>query len=209
MSSSKRQSGHGNARAKNRVRIIGGAWRSRLIEFPDSPGLRPTPDRGRETLFNWLGQSLAGKRCLDRFAGIGVLAFEAASRGATSVVMIESAKSVVEALRQNQLRLAATQCQIVAQDAVKTLGNLPGKFDIVFIDPPFTTDLMPMILGMVGSRLTENGLVYAEWRESLAGVIAEYPDQGWRVQRQGKAGAVHFALLSKEQIPSTSDEVAS
>lgn len=195
-------------RSRNRVRIIGGNWRSRIIDFPDSPGLRPTPDRVRETLFNWLGQSLAGKRCLDLFAGSGVLGFEAASRGAASVIMVESAKEVVAALRRNQLLLAAGQCQILAKDAVKAIDTLAGKFDVVFIDPPFSTELMPAILAKLGDRLDQYGCVYAEWRQPLGEVIAKIPQDGWKVMRHGQAGAVHFALLSKEQNQSISGEVA-
>jgi 16S rRNA (guanine966-N2)-methyltransferase len=197
-----------NSRSQNRIRIIGGLWRSRIIEFPDVLGLRPTPDRVRETLFNWLGQNMAETHCLDLFAGSGVLGFEAASRGAHSVTLVESARPAIEALRRNQERLGASQCQIIAQDAIKVLEILNGKFDVIFIDPPFSSDYMPAVLSKLGGCLNPGGRVYAEWREPLAKVVAQFPGNGWTVLRSGQAGAVHFALLSQAEIPPISNEVA-
>jgi len=202
------QANSSNSRSQNRVRIIGGLWRSRIIEFPDVPGLRPTPDRVRETLFNWLGQTMVEKHCLDLFAGSGVLGFEAASRGAHSVTLVESAHSAIEALRRNQERLGASQCQVIAQDAIKMLEILNGKFDVIFIDPPFSSDYMPAVLSKLGDCMNPGGRVYAEWREPLVKVIAQFPGSGWTVLRAGQAGAVHFALLSRAEIPSIPNEVA-
>ena len=195
-------------RGQNRVRIIGGMWRSRMIEFPDLPGLRPTPDRVRETLFNWLGQTMMEKRCLDLFAGSGALGFEAASRGASSVTMIESARPAIDALRRNRERLGANQCQIVAQDVIKTLNVLKDTFDVIFVDPPFSSDFLPAMLPKLVDCLSPGGMVYAEWREPLSDAITQLPGNQWKVLRAGQAGAVFFALLSQDEISSTSNEVA-
>ena len=116
---------------------MGGAWRSRLIAVPSRPGLRPTPDRVRETLFNWLGQDLAGMQCLDLFAGSGALGFEAASRGAARVVMVECDRSALAALRATRTALNAAQVEIVAGDASAFLAASNERFDLVFLDPPF------------------------------------------------------------------------
>lgn len=194
-------------RGQNRVRIIGGMWRSRMIEFPDLPGLRPTPDRVRETLFNWLGQTMMEKRCLDLFAGSGALGFEAASRGASSVTMIESARPAIDALRRNREHLGANQCQIVAQDVIKTLNVLKDTFDIIFVDPPFSSDFLPAMLPKLVDCLNPGGMVYAEWREPLSDAITQLPGNQWKVLRSGHAGAVFFALLSQDEISSTSNEV--
>ena len=196
-------------RGQNRVRIIGGMWRSRIIEFPDLPGLRPTPDRVRETLFNWLGQTMTQKRCLDLFAGSGALGFEAASRGASSVTMVESARPAIYALRRNRERLGANQCQIIAQDAVKTLDVLKDAFDVIFVDPPFSSDFLPAMLPKLVDCLGSGGMVYAEWREPLSDVVARLPGNPWKVLRSGQAGAAYFALLSREEFPSTLNEAAS
>lgn len=179
----------------NRIRIIGGAWRSRVIEFADADGLRPTANRARETLFNWLGQTLHGKRCLDLFSGSGALGFEAASRGATEVVMLEVNRAAVEALKANQQKLDATSCRVVAVDALKFLGTAHEKFDIVFVDPPFTSGLMASVMKKLAPHLASDGVVYAEWAAPIAEVIASLPDAQWEIVKQGKAGAVHFALL--------------
>jgi 16S rRNA (guanine966-N2)-methyltransferase len=179
----------------NRVRIIGGTWRSRVIEFPDADGLRPTANRVRETLFNWLGQTLQGKRCLDLFSGSGALGFEAASRGATETVMLENHRDALDALKENRQKLAATSCRVVATDALKYLDVCQEKFDIVFADPPFASGLMPAILAKLPEILGEKGVVYAEWGEPIENVLATLPAARWEIAKQGKAGAVHFALI--------------
>ena len=183
------------AKVPNRIRIIGGAWRSRVIEFPDAEGLRPTANRARETLFNWLGQTLHGKRCLDLFSGSGALGFEAASRGAAEVVMLEINRAAVEALKTNQQKLAATSCRVIAADALKFLNTAQEKFDIVFVDPPFASELMVSVLKKLPPHLANDAVVYAEWAVPIADVIASLPDAQWEIVKQGKAGAVHFALL--------------
>jgi 16S rRNA (guanine966-N2)-methyltransferase len=190
----------------NRVRIIGGIWRSLIIEFPALSGLRPTPDRVRETLFNWLGQSLTGKSCLDLFSGSGALGFEAASRGASSVTMVENARPAVEALRRNRERLGATQCEIVSGDALDVLSKSKKKYDVIFIDPPFSSDLLPLILTRLSDCLNDGAVIYAEWRMPLAGTIAQLPENPWEVLRASRAGAANFALLSLQKLaPSTNE----
>ena len=122
----------------NSLRIIGGRYRRRILRFPDSEGLRPTPDRVRETLFNWLGQELDGERCLDLFAGSGALGFEAASRGAAHVVMVEQAPKVLAALQENAKMLRDPPgVEIIRGDALQYLASTKSKFDLIFLDPPF------------------------------------------------------------------------
>jgi 16S rRNA (guanine966-N2)-methyltransferase len=183
------------AKGGNRIRIIGGTWRSRVLEFPDADGLRPTANRVRETLFNWLGQTLHGKRCLDLFSGSGALGFEAASRGASESVMLEVNRVAVAALITNQQKLTATTCRVVAMDALKFIGGANGKFDIVFVDPPFSSAMMATVLGILPQILADEALVYAEWSAPIAEVLENLPDHPWDIAKQGKAGAVHFALL--------------
>jgi len=190
----------------NRVRLIGGNWRSRIIEFPDADGLRPTANSVRETLFNWLGQSLHGKRCLDLFSGSGALGFEAASRGAIDVVMLEMQPAALLALKENQKKLGATMCRIAATDALKFLGTAIQKFDVVFVDPPFASNLMASTLTELPALLTEDAMVYTEWHVPITEVLANLSHVDWEVVKKGRAGAVHFALLrlaaSHHQTPS-------
>lgn len=175
-------------RAANQVRIIGGAWRSRLLRFPDLPGLRPTPDRVRETLFNWLGQRLDGQRCLDLFAGSGALGFEAASRGAAEVVMVEREPMALVALRRNAAALGAACVRIVQGDALAYLAGDCGRFDLILLDPPFGSDLLAPALARAATRLAPGGRIYAEF--------GARPDlSAWRILREGRAGASHFCLL--------------
>lgn len=183
------------SKVANRVRLIGGTWRSRIIEFPDTAGLRPTASRVRETLFNWLGQSLHGKRCLDLFSGSGALGFEAASRGAVEVVMLETQPAAILALLDNRKVLGATMCRIAATDALKFLGTAIQKFDVVFVDPPFASNLMSPVLCELPESLTEDATVYTEWHVPITEVLANLSDVDWEVVKKGRAGAVHFALL--------------
>jgi len=175
----------------NRVRIVGGAWRSRMLPFPDVPGLRPTPDRVRETLFNWLGQLMDGKVCLDLFSGSGALGFEALSRGAKQVVMVERDAKVARSLSTNAATLNAENCELVVADALKFLDRETRRFDIIFVDPPYDLHLLPRVLPKLMARLTDDGMVYAESDTPLeAG-----PE--WQVWRSGSAGQVHYYLLRK------------
>lgn len=180
----------------NRVRIIGGEWRSRVIDFPDAEGLRPTSNRIRETLFNWLGQTLHDKRCLDLFAGSGALGFEAASRGAAEVVMVENNRHATQALKKNQEKLAANQCRLVIAEATDFLKRNHQAFDIIFVDPPFASALMAPLLAQLAPHLADDGVVYAEWGSPLDDSLLQTPQTRWQRVKQGKAGAVHFGLLA-------------
>lgn len=183
------------AKVKNRIRIIGGVWRSRILEFGDTGELRPTANRVRETLFNWLGQTLHGKRCLDLFSGSGALGFEAASRGAAAVVMLELHLAAVDALKTNQQRLAATACRVIAVDALKFMDANDEKFDVVFVDPPFSSGLMATVLDKLPAHLQSGAVVYTEWGDPIAEVLSKLTVARWEITKQGRAGAVHFALL--------------
>lgn len=177
----------------SRIRIIGGQWRSRLIEVAESTGLRPTPDRVRETLFNWLGHDLSDCRCLDLFAGSGALGFEAASRGAEQVVMVESAPKVLAHLRQAQATLAAKQVRIVAGDAAGYLAANRERFDIVFLDPPYRQGWLDKLAPLLGAVLAEDARVYVESEYAITELA------GLSAFKTGRAGQVHYQLL---QAPS-------
>jgi 16S rRNA (guanine966-N2)-methyltransferase len=176
----------------NTVRIIGGHYRRRLLKFPDSEGLRPTSDRVRETLFNWLGQQLEGQHCLDLFAGSGALGFEAASRGAARVVMVEKTPRVLAALRENHALLQKPAAvEIVHGDALQYLVSAPAKFDLVFLDPPFQSGWIDRLASVLPAVLNEETAIYVE---------AEYPITSlgdWQTIRQGQAGEVHYHLLRR------------
>jgi 16S rRNA (guanine966-N2)-methyltransferase len=174
---------------KNKVRIGGGEWRSRLLSFPDVPGLRPTPDRVRQTVFNWLGQDLHGLTCLDLFSGTGAMGFEALSRGAKSVVMVEKSAQAHRALLENQQHLAAANATILQRDALQFLAGNEQTFDVIFLDPPYQQGWMQKLLPIMASHLAKDGVVYAEAEFSI-------PDsEHWQVHKQGKAGNVFFHLL--------------
>lgn len=174
---------------RNEVRIIGGEWRRRTISFPSGADLRPTPDRVRETVFNWLGQDLRGKTCLDLFAGSGAMGFEAASRGAERIVMVESHPEVLKALEINSLKLKARQIQLTATDALRFVDSNRQLFDIIFVDPPYRLGLLPKLLSKLPSHLAENGLVYVEDDGMLE------PGMDWLVWRKARAGKVYYQLL--------------
>ncbi len=175
----------------NRVRIIGGEWRSRFITFTDQKDLRPTPDRVRETLFNWLGQDLTGKRCLDLYAGSGALGFEAASRGAQQVVLVARERGVRATLEANRGTLKATQVEVVQADALEFLRHDSRVYDVVFLDPPFADNPWEALLERLVQRLAPDALVYCESGDALSA-----PD-GWEVHRQGRAGQVNYQLLKR------------
>ena len=174
----------------NRVRIVGGAWRSRLIRFPGQFDIRPTPDRVRETLFNWLGQNLRGKACLDLFAGSGALGFEAASRGAEKVTMVESNREVAASIGQNAKALGCDRLDLHVADALKFLSYDSGTYDVIFLDPPFGKHLFPQLWTLIPARLAQGGLVYVESGDEL-----DVPE-GFSLDKQGKAGKVNYGLLS-------------
>jgi 16S rRNA (guanine966-N2)-methyltransferase len=178
-------------RALNQVRISAGVWRSRLLKFPDAEGLRPTPERVRITVFNWLGQDMAGKNCLDLFAGTGAFGFEALSRNAKSVTMVENARPVYNALLQNQIMLKAENCQILNQDALIYLAQNTQKFDVIFCDPPYNKDWLKNLLPILNQHLSADGLLYVEAEFAIES------DATWQVRKQNKAGNVFYHLLSK------------
>jgi 16S rRNA (guanine966-N2)-methyltransferase len=175
--------------ATNQVRINAGVWRSRLLKFPDVIGLRPTPERVRITVFNWLGQDLTGKTCLDLFAGTGAFGFEALSRNAKNVTMIENSRQAHQSLLQNQTLLNAQNCQILNQDALVFLSQNTQKFDIIFCDPPYNKGWLTKLLPVLNQHLNERGVVYVEAEFEIKS------DATWRVKRQDKAGNVYYHLL--------------
>ncbi len=183
------------ARRSRGVRIIAGDWRSRRIPVADAPGLRPTPDRVRETLFNWLAPVIAGARVLDLYAGSGVLAFEALSRGAASAVLVERDARLAATLRETSRLLGATHAQVVHADAPGWLRVTRDAFDIVFLDPPFDRpDLLTEALELLraGGLLTGDARVHVE-----TPAVGEWAvPAGWRVLRERRAGDVRHALLA-------------
>lgn len=194
------------ARGSNQVRIIGGRFRGRRLEFPDHEGLRPTPDRVRETLFNWLTPSVVGARCLDAFAGSGALGFEAASRGAREVVMLERAAPVARRLAAHAETLSASSIQVCQADALAWLEGAAEPFDLVFLDPPFARDL----LGPVIARLAEHGWIAPGGRvyiESASGAGLPPLPPGWELVRDKTAGQVRYGLVmvSAAALPATGD----
>jgi 16S rRNA (guanine(966)-N(2))-methyltransferase RsmD len=173
----------------NQVRIIGGQWRSRIVRFPSAATLRPTPDRLRETLFNWLGQDLDGRTCLDLFAGSGALGFEAASRGARSVVAIEQDGAVYRALDATRQALSAQQVELRRGDALAFLKSDARRFDVVFLDPPFNFGWLPKVLPLLPIHLEAEARVYVEAEKP-----PELPE-GFELLRQARAGQVHGLLI--------------
>jgi 16S rRNA (guanine966-N2)-methyltransferase len=174
--------------APGRLRIVAGQWRGRRLAVPSAPGLRPTPDRVRETLFNWLQGIVPGARCLDLFAGAGGLGFEAASRGAARVVMVEAAPRVAAHLRE-QVRMldAADRIDVRTGDALQYLAHCKEVFDLVFLDPPFNTDLVGGALAALadGRCLRSGARVYVEYPAS--GEPPALPE-GWVIAREDRAG---------------------
>jgi len=184
------------------VRIIGGQWKRTRLPVPQHPGLRPTPDRVRETLFNWLGQELAGWRCVDAFAGTGALGLEAASRGAAEVLLVEQDAALARRLEQHAERLQAGAVRVRRGDGVAQLTRCaPGSVDLVLLDPPFGAEaLFVPALEAAARALAPQGLIYLEaprqWPEERLAPL------GLAVHRHLKAGAVHAHLLKK--IPESS-----
>jgi 16S rRNA (guanine(966)-N(2))-methyltransferase RsmD len=179
-------------RKANSVRIIAGEWRSRRITFPSDAALRPTPDRVRETLFNWLGQDLTGKRCLDLFAGSGALGFEALSRGAREVVMVEASTRIARAIAANAAHLGARGLRLVTGDALEFAASARGNFDVVFVDPPYGRGLAAKALERLPPLLSRDARVYVEDDRPV-----DAPP-GWRRVRAGHAGAVHYCLMEQD-----------
>lgn len=182
---------------QNKLRIIGGAWRSRQIKIIDAPGLRPTPARVRETLFNWLQYDIAGSRCLDCYAGSGALGFEAASRGARSVVQIDSNAAVCRVLHANAEALGATQIRLRHGDVFRYLADgEPELFDIVFIDPPFGLGLAAQTCGWLEDKgwLASHAAIYLETERGLP--LSAMPDT-WQLTNSKTAGEVAYRLYRR------------
>ncbi|NQD35728.1 16S rRNA (guanine(966)-N(2))-methyltransferase RsmD [Permianibacter sp. IMCC34836] len=188
------------------VRIIAGRYRGRRLQFPAAPGLRPTGDRLRETLFSWLQTELPGARCLDLFAGSGALGFEAASRGASDVVMVEANASVAAALQANISKLAATEIRLVRGDALHYLQQEQQPFAVIFLDPPFHGDWLDKVLALIAARalLRPGGWIYIE-NERDAG--APVLPAGWHWYREKEAGQVRYALAQRDDADSDADPV--
>ena len=178
------------------VRIIGGLWKRTKLAVADKPGLRPTPDRVRETLFNWLGQDLTGWRCIDAFAGTGAIGFEAASRGAKEVTLVEQDSTLVAQLKRIQTQLQASATQIVRGDGVAALKHVDAaSMDAVFIDPPFDSVLFEAAVQAAARAVAQDGFVYLE--APVLWTDAQLEPLGLTVHRHLKAGAVHAHLLKK------------
>ena len=181
------------------VRIIGGQYKRSKLQVADKPGLRPTPDRVRETLFNWLGQDLSGWRCLDAFAGTGALGFEAASRGAAQVLLIEQDAALVAQLKRVQEQLTATAVQVLRGDGVAAMRHAcAGSLELIFLDPPFDSTLFESAVQAAAPALAVTGFVYLEaprrWLD------AELHGLGLQLHRHLRAGMVHAHLLRRIDV---------
>jgi 16S rRNA (guanine966-N2)-methyltransferase len=177
-----------------RLRIVAGKWRSRLLDIADVPGLRPTSERVRETVFNWLAPSIQGARCLDLFAGTGALGFEALSRGATQVVFVENSRRAIEAIENSAKKLSAKEAVVHHGDAVEYVRNAgPAAFDIIFLDPPFADDRLEALCRQIDERgiLAPGGRIYLE--QDRAKPDPEIPER-WRVLKNKTAGNVRYML---------------
>lgn len=175
------------------VRLIGGLWKRSKLPVPDRPGLRPTPDRVRETLFNWLGQDLTGWRVLDAFAGSGALGFEAASRGAAEVQLIERDGALARTLEASRVRLGASAVRVTCADALAWMSRgEAGHYDLVLLDPPFDAGLLEPALARAATLVAPTGLLYVEAGEALPA-----PPAGFELWRTQRAGAVVAQLLKR------------
>jgi len=178
---------------KGEIRIIAGEYRGRKIKVASRPGLRPTPNRVRETLFNWLGQWLEGLSCLDLFAGTGALGFEAASRGAARVVMVENDRAAFSALQAARERIGARAVEVVQGDALRYLGQSSERFDVVFLDPPFRQNALPAVLAKLEPRLAQGARVYIESDAPASSTLA--PAERWAELKRARAGQVSYQLF--------------
>ncbi|MFY9328771.1 MAG: 16S rRNA (guanine(966)-N(2))-methyltransferase RsmD [Georgfuchsia sp.] len=175
----------------SRIRITGGEWRSRMIQVIDGPGLRPTPDRVRETLFNWLGQDLHGLRCLDLFAGSGILGFEAASRGASEVKLVERERRAFLQLQRNAAAFDDPRLQLICADALKFATPGDAGYDLIFLDPPYRQGWLEKLEPHLPQLAKPGTRLYAEAEHALEHL------GDWRTVKQGTAGQVFFHLLER------------
>jgi 16S rRNA (guanine966-N2)-methyltransferase len=191
----KKMAGRGSGAAnaghlvQSEIRIIGGEWRSRRVKFSAEEQIRPTPDRVRETLFNWLGQQLDGLTCVDLFAGSGALGLEAASRGAASVTLVERNPRVVSSLQESIQVFGSSSIKVIRADALEFLKRDESVYDLAFLDPPFGEALTGDFMMELGKRLSFGAKVYYECGQQFE------PPSDWRIFKQGRAGRVHFHLL--------------
>lgn len=180
---------------KSALRIIAGKWRGRKVLFDDARGLRPTTDRIRETLFNWLMNDIHGADCLDAFAGSGVLGFEALSRGANSLIMLEENKKTIENLKTAAQTLSAEKLTINQQDATVYFKNKNQSFDVIFLDPPFSQNYLPELLKKIRHNqfLKPNGLLYVEYEQSL-----KLDFSHWKIIKNKSTATVNYSLVKEE-----------
>ncbi|WP_428310310.1 16S rRNA (guanine(966)-N(2))-methyltransferase RsmD [Hydrocarboniphaga sp.] len=183
-------------RPLGQLRIIGGQWRSRLVDFDAADGVRPTPDRVRQTLFDWLAPRISGAAVLDLFAGSGALGLEALSRGASSATFVESGSAQARAIRNALQKLGAEQAEVLSQDALRFLTDTPQRFDLVTLDPPYDSPLLEQALALLPRVLKPDNRVYLEWPKSRPPSFAP----GWRLLREKQAGLVSFCL-AQYQVP--------
>jgi 16S rRNA (guanine966-N2)-methyltransferase len=178
----------------NKVRVIGGQWRSRLLTFSDTPGLRPTPVRIRETLFNWLQHDIIGSRCLDLFAGSGALGIEALSRGARNVIQVEQDAGACQSLRANKVQLSAQKLEVIEMDVEQYLQTERAVFDLVFLDPPFGQGLAEVTCQKLaaGAWLENQAKIYIETERSWD--LVDTPDN-WQLLKDKQAGDVRYQLF--------------
>ena len=178
-----------------RIRIIAGRWRGRRLDVPRLAGLRPTPDRVRETLFNWLMPLVEGVRCLDLFAGTGALGFEAASRGASRVVMVEEARTAVAALREHAVTLGADNVEVIRANVLHWLRSTGRPYDIVFMDPPFGRGLVAPVCRLLAENgwLAPGAQIYIETESEAANLALP---EAWTLVRRRKAGPVRYYLAT-------------
>ena len=178
----------------NKIRIIGGKWRGRKLSFPNIDGLRPTPNRVRETLFNWLAPVIQGAHCLDLFAGSGALGFEALSRGASEVIFVDDNKKIINQLKTNQALLNAQTVQIIYSTAKDYLKEAIQPFDIVFLDPPFHQGLIQTYCALLDQYhlMKPNSYVYIETEVNLKSLVLP---NSWKLKKNKKAGNVYYGLL--------------
>lgn len=188
---------HVRGTAPGSVRLIGGRWRGTRLPVPDVAGLRPTSDRVRETLFNWLQPMLPGARVLDLFAGSGALGLEAVSRGASSAVLVEADPGLAGALQAAVSRLdAGGEVQVQRADALAYLDRDGPGFDLAFVDPPFAAGLWPAVLARLPGRMAPDGWLYVESPASLAPV----PPGDWHLHREGQTRDVRYALYRRATL---------
>ena len=186
-----------NAVASGQIRIIGGLWRGRKLPVLNSEGLRPTTDRIKETLFNWLMFDVNERRCLDLFAGSGSLGFEALSRGASQVIMVEKDHQVAQQLSQNLARLPQAPARVVNIDAVRYLASSTTPFDLVFLDPPFHQELLPQVCQLLEEQgwLSVNAKIYIEREQAVEPLVLP---KNWLLLKDKQAGQVTYQLYQRE-----------